>query len=300
MTPPPYDNPPPDGAGAASSRTVLRVHGAKTELVRDTVITETHLRITAGHELLAVLACSPVDLEDLVVGFLFGQGLIDGRHDLSGLGLFADPDQAAGRGYAAVVSFRDPDRQARAAAHLAAMRFVASGCGSPPRTGAGDAAQAAGAPRTSAGAGLQPRTIAGLARAIQNSSPLFQSTGGVHAAALSGPLGSPIKDLPELILVREDIGRHNAVDKVAGHCLGRGIPLGDKALLVTGRVSVEIVSKAERMGCPVVLSRSAPTDFAVEYADTAGITLIGFARGERANVYSNWWRLAPEDGPPEG
>ncbi|OGS69546.1 MAG: hypothetical protein A2Y96_01990 [Firmicutes bacterium RBG_13_65_8] len=91
--------------------------------------------------------------------------------------------------------------------------------------------------------------------------------------------------------MRADIGRHNAVDKVVGHCLRHGIGLSDKALLVTGRVSVEMVAKAGRAGCRLLVSRSAPTSLAIDLADQENITLVGFARAERANVYTHWWRV---------
>lgn len=289
---------PPAGAPAAV-RTIVRVRGSAAACEPDAVVSEAHLRIVAEDRLLAVLACSPVDLEDLVLGFLFGQAVIDRPGDLDRIAWAAAPEDARGHERVAAVAFCDPARAPRAEARLAAARFVASGCASAPPAapvpGTGPAGTPpAREPRRQGGgdpggaAPVELGTVAELAAALQRSSPLFEATGGAHAAAISGPLQDTGA---RLLAVREDIGRHNAVDKVAGHCLRQGVSAADKALLVTGRVSVEIVAKADRLGCPVIISRSAPTDLAVDYAGGAGITLIGFARGERLNVYANWWRL---------
>jgi len=126
---------------------------------------------------------------------------------------------------------------------------------------------------------------------LQRASPLFSSTGGVHLAALSRGDG--------LLDVAEDIGRHNAVDKVIGKALrgaGQSADLPNLTLLTTGRLSSEIATKAVRVGLPVVISRSAPTSAAVELAREADLCLVGFARGRRLNVYSAPWRLGILEG----
>jgi len=119
---------------------------------------------------------------------------------------------------------------------------------------------------------------------FSKSSELFTETGGVHSAAIS--------DGKEILVFREDIGRHNAVDKVIGSLVLAGITLSDKILLTSGRISSEIITKVIYAGVPVIISKSAPTQKAIEYAIKENITLIGFARGNSFNIYSNSHRIS--------
>ena len=122
---------------------------------------------------------------------------------------------------------------------------------------------------------------------LERASALFRETGGVHAAALT--------DGRSLVAFAEDIGRHNAVDKVIGRCLRAGVPLGSLAALSTGRVSANVLAKAARVGVPVVASHGAVTSRAIDLALAAGVTVVGFARGQRMNVYTSPWRLGLPD-----
>ena len=114
---------------------------------------------------------------------------------------------------------------------------------------------------------------------LQKVSLLFQTTGGVHTAALAVP--------EKIIFYSEDVGRHNTVDKIAGESLLKDVSMEDKILLSSGRVSAEIISKGVKMGLPLIVSRSAPTALSVELADQAGITLVGFVRGRVLNIYTH-------------
>ncbi|MBE3581382.1 MAG: formate dehydrogenase accessory sulfurtransferase FdhD [Thermoanaerobacteraceae bacterium] len=130
---------------------------------------------------------------------------------------------------------------------------------------------------------VSPATVIDLMAQLQRSPELYQKTRGAHGAALADAKG--------LIIFREDIGRHNAVDKVAGAVLYRRLETADKLLLTTGRISSEIVAKTARLGTPFLLSRSVPTDYAIQLGQLLGITIVGLARGKRFKVYSHDWRV---------
>ena len=128
-------------------------------------------------------------------------------------------------------------------------------------------------------------TVLTLPDALRSCQRLFEQTGGLHAAGLSDPEGN-------LLTVREDVGRHNAVDKLVGRGLLDGaLPLDDRVLVVSGRVSFEIVQKAALAGIPILAAVSAPSSLAVTTARDLGMTVVGFIRGQRANVYSHPGRL---------
>jgi FdhD protein len=128
------------------------------------------------------------------------------------------------------------------------------------------------------GIALDPAKILKLVNEFSKSSELFISTGGVHSCALCS--------YDEILYFEEDIGRHNAMDKLSGSVLVNKIYAGNKIILTTGRISSEIITKAAKIGIPVLVSRSAPTDAAIEMALQLNITLIGFARGQSLNIYT--------------
>jgi len=118
---------------------------------------------------------------------------------------------------------------------------------------------------------------------MQRESELYRATGGVHSAALC--------DNRALLIFSEDIGRHNAIDKIFGKCLIEGIQTDNRVIITSGRISSEILLKIAKRNIPIIVSRSAPTSLAVKLANKLGITLIGFARGKRINIYTNDWRV---------
>lgn len=130
---------------------------------------------------------------------------------------------------------------------------------------------------------LSPETILTLSSRLEEQSELFKQTGGVHCAAIS--------DQRDLWIFAEDIGRHNTLDRLYGYCFQNQIPLNDKILVFSGRIASEILLKTAKMGCRVLLSRSAPTNLALKLAEDLGITVIGFARGNRFNVYTHPERI---------
>jgi FdhD protein len=130
---------------------------------------------------------------------------------------------------------------------------------------------------------IQAEKLKDLFRDFQKSSKLYQMTGCVHSAALS--------DGEKILCLAEDIGRHNAVDKAIGYALIEKIPFAGKIMLASGRLSSEIVSKCARWGIPVVTSRTSPTSLALDIAEKSGITVVGFIRADRLNVYTNPQRV---------
>ena len=125
-----------------------------------------------------------------------------------------------------------------------------------------------------------------LAGEFQHRSHVFRTTGGVHSAALC--------DTKSILLFSEDIGRHNAIDKIFGECLLQDIPTDDRLIITSGRISSEILLKVAKRNIPILISRSAPTDLGVKLADDLGITLLGFVRGKRMNAYTNDWRIVSD------
>jgi FdhD protein len=140
--------------------------------------------------------------------------------------------------------------------------------------------------RVAPGPVVKAETIAALPGGLRRAQKVFDRTGGLHAAGLFAPEGT-------LLELREDVGRHNAVDKVVGEAVLAGsLPLGERLLQVSGRVSFEIVQKAGRAGIPIVSAVSAPSSLAVEAAEHLGMTVVGFARDGRFNVYTHPGRIA--------
>lgn len=237
----------------------------------DDVAVEEPLEIRVGGAPLAVTMRTPGHDEELGVGFLHGEGLLaPGEEVRAGL----TDDLAGNVVEVAAALTRDPG----------ARRFyTTSSCGVCGR-GALDEVQLSapgvgdpGVPR------VDRALLASLPGRLRQ--PGFDATGGLHATGLFDTTG-------ELLLVREDVGRHNAMDKVVGRCrLDGALPLRDRILCVSGRLSFELVQKAAMAGAPVLVGVSAPTSLAVSLARECGMTLAGFARGGRVNVYSGEARV---------
>lgn len=168
------------------------------------------------------------------------------------------------------------------------MRYVGSCCGKS-RTGFYFANDARTARVVDSDLRLGLNDCFRLMEELQTSSPLFSRTGGVHNAGLA--------TLEGVEATRTDIGRHNTLDKLYGHALREGIPLEERLIVFSGRISSEILLKVSKMGCPVLVSKAAPTALALEMAEDLGVTAVGFLRAGKLNVYSHPERI--EDVPPD-
>jgi FdhD protein len=235
--------------------------------VRDEVAVEEPLEIRVGGEPLAVTMRTPGHDEELALGFLLGEGLIDGPRTAG-----PTPDLAGNVVEVAGPLVRDPARR---------RFYTTSSCGVCGK-GALEEVAVASAP-LAAGPCVARSLLAALPERLDQ--PGFARTGGLHATGLFTPAG-------ELLIAREDVGRHNAMDKVVGRALLDGlIPLHPRLLCVSGRLSFELVQKAAVAGAPVLVGVGAPTSLAVAVAADRGLTLAGFARGGRVNLYTGAERV---------
>ncbi len=130
---------------------------------------------------------------------------------------------------------------------------------------------------------MSTRNIFTLVSDFQHRSQVYRATGGVHSAALC--------DTKSILVFSEDIGRHNAIDKIFGECILKDIPTGGRIIITSGRISSEILLKVAKRNIPIIISKSAPTDLGVKLANDLGVTLLGFVRGKRINAYTNNWRI---------
>ena len=245
---------------------VLR--GSEVLVVREIPVT---LRLN-GRELITLLASDDA-LDFLAAGFLKAEGFVSRREDI--VAITVDP-----RGESVDVEATGVDPLAE---QLLERRAVTSGCGKGTTfTHAVDALQARQAP---AGPQVSASQIRLLMHGLLRGSELYREAGGVHSAALA--------TAGEIVLFRDDIGRHNAVDKIHGECFLRDIAVADKLLLTTGRISSEILVKAAKLGVAILVSRSSPTDLALELAERTGITVVGQVRGGGLTIYTGEERVGP-------
>ena len=266
---------------------IVAVRGSSLEFRGDRVVGEEPLEIRAagpGQEPVAVAVTmrTPGDEDELAIGFLRTEGLIDGPEVIR-----------TTRGDPAAMN--QPDDQvtvhlARAfdASRVAERHFVATAsCGICGKASLDEiAVRSEPIPE---GPVVRRDVILALPDLLRAAQRAFDETGGLHAAALFSAAG-------ELIALREDVGRHNAIDKLVGSQVVAGaLPLSDRVLVVSGRVSFEIVQKAAVAGIPIICAVSAPSDLAIQAADRLGVTLVGFLRGDGFNVYAHDERIDLRD-----
>jgi FdhD protein len=226
---------------------------------------------------------TPGNDEELAAGLLFAEGVLESRKDLMGLERPTDPRIDPELRANVLIATLAPDAYARAG-KLQRGTVMGSACGVCGKTSIENVIPS-DRPPLSAALPVSPELLYSLPQLLRQRQSLFAKTGGLHAAALFSADGV-------LREVREDIGRHNATDKLVGAFLSRdGLPLSDGILMVSGRTGFEIIQKALAAGIPVVASVSAPSSLAVALAEAGGVTLVGFLRDRRFNVYTNPQRI---------
>ncbi|MGH2748993.1 MAG: formate dehydrogenase accessory sulfurtransferase FdhD [Actinomycetota bacterium] len=270
------------------TRTKIRVVENGEERARsDHLATEEPLeiRLVAGAErrTVAVTMRTPGADFELAAGFLFGEGVVTGPKQIRRMSYCTDPDIDAEQQFNIVNVELDPSTEVDLRP-LERHFYTTSACGVCGKASL-EALQIRGCPSVPPGPEVAAEVIYGLPDRLREAQGIFESTGGLHAAGLFDPHG-------ELIAVREDVGRHNAVDKLIGWAMLQGmLPLHDRIVMVSGRSSFEIMQKCLAAAVPIVCAVSAPSSLAVALAEEFGMTLIGFLRGERFNVYSGHQRI---------
>ncbi len=230
-------------------------------------IVETPVSLTVNAEVWITFMCTPINLEALAVGFLYNEGIIENMGEVNDVRVCEHGDNV--------------DVWLNHGAKQPSSWRRTSGC-----TGGMTAVDLLARPNISFDSDrfkIQPDAIGKLVEMLFEAQSLYRETGGVHTSALS--------DGEQIIISAEDIGRHNTLDKIAGLSLMNHIKPDTKILITTGRISSEMLQKAARMNVPVLISRTSPSSLSIEMAERYGITLIGYARKHRFNVYSNMQRV---------
>lgn len=243
-----------------------RIEKDKRKELSEKVAEETVLRIFLNEQEIVALSCTPYNQTFLAVGFLISEGFLKVKEEIKSI------DSTEG----SVTVHTDPSYKIPEGPQLKGI--FTSGCGKGKTFANWEEINPLEDTLINLDLTLTPQEVLDVMSQFEKRSELFRETAGVHSAALAKRDG--------IILFNEDIGRHNAVDKVLGESFLKGIDLKDKFLVISGRISSDIVSKLWNCGLNLVVSRTAPTSLAVNMAQRLGITLVGFVRGKRMNVYS--------------
>jgi FdhD protein len=239
-----------------------QVDSRKHEEIEANTIVEAPVSLTLNGEIWTTFMCTPIHLEALMIGFLFNEGVIDSMDEVEDVRICEHGDNV--------------DVWLKHEAHKPDSWTRTSGC-----TGGVTAVASIQKPKpvsVSDEFSLSPEQVNYLVEMLFDAQELYRETGGVHTSVLSDGEG--------IILSAEDIGRHNSLDKIAGLCLMENLWPEKRILITTGRISSEMLQKGVRMGAKVVASRTSPSSLSIELAQAWGITLIGYARRNRFNLYA--------------
>jgi FdhD protein len=260
------------GVESAREIEIRRFEGDGLRYRRDRVAVETPLVIVLNGEILVRLRCLPSHQDSLAVGFLLTEGLVEGPEEIRSVALAHDGMKVAVRA----------DVPPARAERFRELLTLTTACGGGISSGH-DMTLRHRADRGPNALRLAPETVFSVLAGLRRSAPCFHETGCTHSAILGGPSG--------ILFSAEDVGRHNAVDKVVGLAVRSGVALRHHVVASSGRLTFEIIAKLARVGVPCVISRAAPSAQALDLAASFDMTVIGFARGRRFNAYTAAWRL---------
>lgn len=253
------------------SHNILKYDGHELIELEDDIAVEFPLTLQVDGEEFATIVCTPTHLEELIIGFLASEGIIRFKHDIHSFSIDKN------RGFAYI----DLKKKELITKKQHLKRFIGSCCGKSRQFYFQNDARTA--KTITSNLKISIEQCSKLMGQMQQESVDFQLTGGLHNAALCDNNG--------VIVSREDIGRHNAMDKLYGYCMNNSISLKDKVIVVSGRISSEMLLKTAKIGIGVILSKAAPTTLAIKLANDLGITTVGFIRGQRLNIYSHPERI---------
>lgn len=245
-----------------------QVENSEGNLETASVIRESPVSLTVNGEIWLSFMCTPIDLEAMAVGFLFNEDLIQSRSDIADVRLCPTQDNID---VWTNVTLKKPDQWRRTSGCTGGYTSVNKSINKNQPT------------ENKNGGILSAHQIYELIEELFKSQELYRQSGGVHTSTLTDGSG--------LFVTAEDIGRHNTLDKIAGRCLLENIQLKRRILLTTGRVSSEMLQKSARLRAAIVVSRTSPSSLSIELAEEFGITLIGYARRNRFNVYTHPQRI---------
>ena len=240
----------------------------KQEQINASIITETPVSLTVNGEVWLTFMCTPLQLEALAIGFLFNEGIIQDFSEVADVKVCEHGDNVdIWLNHAA----EKPKKWTRTSGCTGGMTSV-------------ETPESHGLAQRQNGVMLDPKQIPVLLKMLDENQTLYHETGGVHTSLLT--------DGETCLVSAEDIGRHNSLDKIAGTMLMEGIQPKTRLLLTTGRISSEMMQKAIKLEASIVISRTSPSSMSVELAEKYGITLIGYAKRHRFNVYTHAEQIA--------
>ena len=245
-------------------------HNGEIEQLQSNLPTEAPVSLTVNGEVWLTFMCTPLQLESLAIGFLFNEGIIKDFSEVANVRVCEHGDNVdVWLNHAA----EKPKKWTRTSGCTGGMTSVDTHVDIEPA-------------QHQNGMMLNPKQIPVLLKMLDENQTLYRQTGGLHTSLLT--------DGKNNIISAEDIGRHNTLDKIAGIALMEGIVFEQRILLTTGRISSEMIQKAAKIKAEVVISRTSPSSLAVEIAEEEGITLIGYAKRHRFNVYTHTERIVEE------